>query len=228
MERFFYYHLSYLEPLKLNLISEIFRHINQNRERYDNIIVTGSFLEHGFNFNDIDILLISEEKEESMGINRIKCFIKELTGVPPHLLILDRQTLIQGLSSDPLYQMMLSKCVAKKRLIYKIKPKIDYKLLDLHLLNSKLVLDNFDLLDGQEKYYLTRNMVAIAQYLKTKNVKKEKVDQEIKRAFNLQDTGEIKRNVLDKEEFLKRYKLMYEDTFEKIMASIKKKAKREI
>ena len=121
--------------------------------------------------------------------------------------------------------MMLSKCVAKNRFIYRIKKRIDYKILDLHLLKSKILMQNYDVLNGREKYYFTRNMVAIYLFLHSKRIDREKVEKEIKDIFNLEDIGEIKFNMLDKESFLKRYKKIYNKTFDKIMENIKDGAK---
>ena len=73
----------------------------------------------------------------------------------------------------------------KKRFVYKIKHKIDYKILDLHLLKSKLLIDNFDLLSGDEKYYLVRNLISISLYLQKKIVDKNRVDKEIIMIYNL-------------------------------------------
>ena len=117
--------------------------------------------------------------------------------------------------------MMLSKCIAKKRFIFKIDYKMDYKILDLHLLKSKLLINNFDYLNGIEKYYLTRNMIAIFLYIKHKKINKEIVDKEIEKLFNIKDIQEIKQNILDKNEFLRLYKKIYNNAFNKIMENIK-------
>ena len=113
---------------------------------------------------------------------------------------------------------------AKKRFVYKTKHKIDYKILDLHLLKSKLLINNFDMLNGNEKYHLIRNIIAISLYLQEKNVNKEKVDSEIKKQFDF-DIEEIKQNVLEKNNFLKKYKAIYNKTFNKIMKGIKNDTK---
>ena len=71
-----FYGLKKLEPVKVNLIEEIVKRI-RNKVNVDNIIFTGSFLEKGFRFNDIDILLISES-EKSIEISLIKKEILEI------------------------------------------------------------------------------------------------------------------------------------------------------
>ena len=218
IEKPFFYNIKQIEPIKIDLIMEILNNINKITDKYENVIITGSFLDEGFNFSDIDIIIVSEERLNKI---QIKKGIEDTIKVKIHPVILNNRTLMDGLSIDPLYQLMLSRCIAKKRFIFKIDYKIDYKILDLHLLKSKLLIDNFDYLNGTEKYYLTRNMVAIFLYIKSKKINKEIVDKEIEKLFNIKSIQEIKQNILNKDEFLKLYKKIYNNTFNKIMENIK-------
>ncbi|MBI2564966.1 hypothetical protein HYV79_03170 [Candidatus Woesearchaeota archaeon] len=217
-ERQYFVNIKSLEQIKLKIVDELFRELDKMIEKYDNIVITGSFLDEGFNFNDVDILLISNE---NVNVDVLSKKLETITGVKIHIILIDTETLLNGLSTDPLYQTMLSKCIAKKRFIYKIQPKIDYKILDFHLLKSKILIDNFDILDGSEKYYLTRNMIAILDYLKFKKVSRDKIDKDIKKLFNLESVELIKKNLLDKEIFLKTYSKTYDQTFNLIMSQIK-------
>lgn len=212
-ERPYYYNIQSLEPFKVKLIQEIFSLVDQHSNSYENIIITGSFLEKGFHFNDLDILLISEEKEY---IEAIKDVIEMHTGVKTQLLLISNKQLLQGLATDPLYEMMLSRCVAKKRFIYKTEKQTNYKLLDIHLLKSKTLIDNFDLLDGSEKWYLVRNMICISLFLQSKKITLEHVEEEIKKHLGT-TIQTIKKNMLLKNEFLKKYKQIYQKTFMQIL-----------
>ena len=218
-EKPYFYNIKYIEPIKLDIVNEIMSIIDKISNNYENIIITGSFLDTGFNFNDIDVIIIISEGK--LNAKYIKNIIEDRTGIKTHIILLDNRTLIRGLSTDPLYQMMLSRCISKKRFIYEIKRKIDYKILDLHLLKSKVLMDNFDLLNGEEKYYLIRNMIAIYLKHQQKKINKEKVDREIIKIFSLNDIKQIKQNILEKNIFLKKYKTIYKKTFNRIMESIK-------
>lgn len=220
-EKLMFYNVEHLEPLKVQAIKEIFASIDKGISTYENVIITGSFIDGGFNFNDVDILIVTQSKENIAGLKKS---IVLSTGLVPHIILIDNRMLVEGLSTDPLYQAMLSKCVAKKRFVYKIRHKIDYKLLDLHLLKSEILPDNFDVLNGSEKYYLTRNMVAICLYLEGKKVNAEKINAEIKQVFNL-NINEIKQNMLDKNSFIKKYREIYNNCFNQIMEGIKNAAK---
>ena len=128
LEKPYFYNVKNLEPIKLKIIEEIFDILDGSIEEYENLLITGSFLNAGFNFNDIDIMIISDRQ---IDINSIKKLIENRIGINPHIISLNNKVIIKGLSLDPLYQMMIDKCVSKKRFIYKISRKIDYKLLEL-------------------------------------------------------------------------------------------------
>ena len=216
-EKLYFYGVKKLEPVKLGIVEEIMRIIDKTFGDYENIFVTGSFLEEGFHFNDVDILTVTEDK---LNQKIIKENIEKKIGIKAHVLFLSNKELTRGLETDPLYQIMLSKCVSKKRFVYKTKPKIDYKMLDLHLLRSKALIDNFDVLSGDEKYDLIRNIIAIYLYLENNKLSKELVDNKIKVAFDLKDIKELKQNLIDKKDFLKKCKLIYNKTFSKILQGI--------
>ena len=210
----YFYNIPSIEPTKLKIINELFSIIDRLIEN-ENIIITGSFLEKGFHFNDIDIIIITDKKYD------IQKILEDTFKTKIHVLIMSNEALMKGLSSDPLYQMMISSCISKKRFVYKIKNEIDYKILDVHLLKSKLLLDNFDILTGKEKYDLTRNMIAISLFLTNKKLSKKIVDNEIKKTLGI-DAERIKQNLIEKAVFLKKYKKMYDKTFEMIIDGIKK------
>jgi len=216
IEKLYFYGLKSLEPIKLTVIKEIFNIIDKKMENYGNIIVTGSFLEKGFGFNDIDILIISEEKA---NIEIVKEYIVNQIGIKPHIILIDNKSLIEGLSTDPLYLSMLSRCISKKRLIYNVKTKINYKLLDLQLLKSKIVIDNFDILSGNEKYYYLQNIIAIKLFLESKKVSKDSINKIIENLFKM-SKDKIKQNLIDKKEFIEKYKQIYNKTFKHIMEHI--------
>lgn len=225
MEKLYFYGVRSLEPFKTNLIETIFQEIDNKINNYDNIIITGSFLDKGFNFHDLDILLVSKETTNITNINLLKEDLEKLTGIDMHVILLSHVSLLKGLSRDPLYQLMLSKCVARKRIITRFEPVIDYKLLDYHLLKSGLLKDNFKALTGREKYYLVRNLVAISIFLKSKKVNREEVDKVILKEFSLKNISQIKENILIEKEFLPRYTQIYKQTFNSILKGAAHEAK---
>lgn len=215
----YFYNIKSLEPIKLEIIKKIMEIINFKIE-YKNIIITGSFLKNGFNFNDIDILIINKNKEDTEQTKKIYESIKSTIGIKAHIIVIDNKSFLKGLCTDPLYQMMLSRYVSKNRVIYKIKNEINYKLLDLQLLKSKSLMDNWDILNSNEKYYLTRNMLAVSLFLKHKKINDKRLEREVKHIFNT-SSKKIKQGLLEKNNFLRNYKKTYNTLFNKIMKNIK-------
>lgn len=211
----FFYNVRNIVPLKLMIIENIFKIIEETNP--ENIIITGSFLEDGFKFNDIDILLINETE---IDIKRLKEKIENEIGIKTHLILINTKTLILGLSTDPLYSLMLSKCMSKKRIIIKAKRIINYKLLDFQLLKSKILIDNFDILNGEEKYYLALNMISILLFMQNKKLSKKIVNYNIEKILNVK-IEDIKQNLIEKDKFIKKYDETYGKTFNTIMENIK-------
>lgn len=220
-EKLNFYNVGELEPVKVGIIPQIFKVIKMNADRCENIIVTGSFLEKGFFFNDIDIVLVAGEHIDE---KRIGSLIEDATGIKTHIIAISNAALIEGLATDPLYSVMLSRCVASKKFIYHAERRVDYKLLDLHLLKSKTLIDNFDVLNGSEKYDLVRNLAAIDLFLNGKKVSHDTIVREIKDKLGV-SVKEIKQNTLEKKEFVKKYSLLYKKTFEVILRGIERDSK---
>ena len=217
-EKPYFYNVNKLEPIKLWVIDKTFNILGKLIQKYDNIIITGSFLDEGFSFNDIDLIFITSEK---IDLSHIESELEKNIGINFDIIVLNNKTLIKGLNSDPLYQAMLSKCITKKRFIYRIRQSINYKLLDLHLLKSKSLIENFDVLTGDEKYGLVRNLIAIELFIHKKKVTKKLINNRINQIFGEITYKMIKKNMLNKNEFLKKYKLIYNKTFKEIMDGIK-------
>jgi hypothetical protein len=223
IEKPFFYNINFLEPIKVNIINEIFENIDKIFKTYDNIIITGSFLEKGFHFNDIDVLIVMDDHIDEKYLEEL---VENKLGIKPHIILINNKSLIKGLNTDPLYQTMLSKCVSRKRFIYKTKHEINYKILDLHLLKSKLFVENFNMLNGNEKYEMLRNVVSISLFLDKKEVSKNKVDKEIAKLFGKNTYKEIKDNIIsDKSKFLRRYKKLYKKLERRILRGIKSGSK---
>lgn len=207
----YYYHIKKLEPIKVQVINDLFNFLSNA----ENVIIAGSFLEKGFNANDIDIIIIN-------GVNsQTEKFIMEKFGMVAHVIEISYDALKKGVNTDPLFQMLLSKFVAKKRILFKIEQKINYKLLDLHLLKSKILLDNFDYLSGKEKYNMLRNVFAIKRFLELKELSKEYIDLEIANYFGKNSIKEVNDNIVEKKSFINKYRILYDGLFNKIMEGIK-------
>jgi len=213
IERFFFHNIRSLEKLKLKVIDDVFSEIEKIVVVYDNIIVTGSFLEKGFNFEDIDIIVLTDKKINSAIV---ELELSKKTGIKPHLIFLSNKEFLKGVTNIPAYEMMLAKCITKRRLVYRIERKLDHRILDLELLKSENLPLNFDSLNGKEKYNLTRNLIAISLFMKNEKLTKEAVDGEISRIFKIKpDT--IKANMLQKKSFSEIFRKIYRKTYNEVL-----------
>src|SRR3989344_5285749 len=116
-------------------------YIPKNREGLEvgSIVVIKPLIErkpkikiYSYNTKSIEPIKITDKK---LNASKIKENLERKIQIKIDLLILENKSLQQGINTDPLYNNMLSKCISKNRIIYKKQREINYKLLDLHLLN---------------------------------------------------------------------------------------------
>ncbi|MBU2639797.1 MAG: hypothetical protein KKG75_03800 [Nanoarchaeota archaeon] len=218
IERSYFYNIKELEPIKLEIVNKIFS-IIKNLTKYNNIIIAGSLLDKGFNFKDIDVLLINEEKINEKNVEKI---LESRLKIPIHLIHMTQKELKKALMIDPIWRIMLNKSISYKRIPPLPKTNLNYKYLDAQMIKSNLLIENSECLTGNEKYKLTRNLIAIYLFVKQKHLSKENIEREIEEKFNI-ESEELKNNIID-EKFIKKYKKFYKK-FEKEI--IKNAAKQE-
>lgn len=212
---FFYYGVKDIEPLKISIITEIISLIEKYTQP-ENIIITGSFLEDGFTFNDIDVLLITEEKE----IKNLQRILEEKVKMKIHLFFMTNNTFNKKRTIDPILALMLSKCITTARLPPIKKRELNYKLLDMLLLPCETFPLNYEQYSGKEKYYYLRSLFTIAAFIDGDKISKEELDKGIEDFFTV-TVEDIKQNLIeDKQAFIKKFKSMYSRTFNKIMEII--------
>lgn len=186
-----FYGVDYIEPIKMKIVEQIFDYLSGVDA--SNIMITGSFLEKGFHFEDVDVLIVAEK----CNANYYKGILKNSLGINFHLIVLDEKTLIKGIETDPMYQGMINTCIAKKRLFYRVRNKPNFKILDLHLLK------NIDLnTTGREKYKLVRNLIAIQMFIHNRKI--QNLNLQIERVFGKGTVENLKNNLVD-ELFLRKF-----------------------
>lgn len=202
-ENLYFYDLKFVNPLKLIIIKELMSVLDENIEDYENIIVTGSFLDKGFNFKDIDIIILTKNKQKK----NIENDIKEKLKIETHIIYFNKPSFTEALKIDPIWGLMLNRCVSKKRLPPLPAKKINYKYLDAQLIRSKILMDNFDYLTGKEKHKLVRNLIAIYLFINNKRLSEENLEKEIRKKLNI-EIEDLKNNLINKN-FLKKYNNFY-------------------
>lgn len=219
-KKLYYYGVKEISSMKIEMINIIMSFID-SLIKSENIIITGSFLDKGFNFNDIDIIIISDVIGNAHLISQR---LKMLSGIDVDVLLMNNKSLSIGLQTDPLYQLMLSRCVSMARMIYKTDNKVKYRLLDLHLIKSKSFAENFDFLTERERYAHIRNVLSIKMFIENRRLNNETLEKEIKSALGY-TKADILENQFDKGDLIKKYKTIYVKLASKILESIKYESK---
>jgi len=168
-----------LESLKREIVKLVFK-IVDSWGYYDNIIITGSFLDEGFNFEDIDIIIINPGNMEK---EKLKNSIEENTGISPHLIFIDSESFNKGIKRDPLFRLMVDRYVSAKRAIFRKDREINYKLLDIYLLKNKNLIEGYDLFSIKQRKKLLRDFISIKLFSENKEVTIENIEKETNRLF---------------------------------------------
>ena len=192
-----------LNNIKKEIAKKIFENINESGH-CENILITGSFLEEGFDFNDIDIIII-----DSKGINEknLKEKIEESIGIKAHLIFIEAEMLNKGIERDPLFRLMIGKYVSVKRIKLRRKININYKLLDAYLVKDHNLIDCFDILSIRERMKLLRDFIGIKLFSEGKNVSLESIKKEIEKMFGRETIEKLfyYGDISARQKFLKIY-----------------------
>ncbi|MAG08491.1 hypothetical protein CMO89_03390 [Candidatus Woesearchaeota archaeon] len=168
-----------LDSLKKEIIKKIFEIID-NSGNYDNIIITGSFLNKGFNFEDIDIIIINPK---SINKENLENSIKKDIEIMPHLILIDSESFNRGIKRDPLFRLMINRYVSIKRNIFRKDKEINYKLLDAYLLKNKNFIEGYDFYNIKQRKKLLRDFISIRLFTGNKEVTIKNVKKEIELIF---------------------------------------------
>jgi hypothetical protein len=189
-----FYHVERIEPIKNKIVEELFSFLQETIENPDNIILTGSFLERGFVFQDVDIIILTNDTIDNKMLEKTT---EERFGLKMHILSMKKEEFYKGVSTNPLFCSMLSNFVSLKRINMNIPQILIREILDLNILKTKDLILNFEILSGREKYYLLRNLVATKLFIEKKKITKKNMDLLIKNITG-SEIEKIKDNLMDK------------------------------
>jgi hypothetical protein len=211
-----------LESLKKEIVKLIFKIID-SYGHYDNIIITGSFLDKGFNFEDIDIIIINPKNMEK---EKLKNSIEENTGIKPHLILIDSESFNRGIRRDPLFRLIIDRYVSAKRTIFRKDREINYKLLDIYLLKNKNLIEGYDLFSIKQRKKLLRDFISIKLFSENKEVTIKNIEKEINKLFS----KDIIENLFyygnneEKHEFIAKLKKEFNKLEKHILKNVSKQA----
>ncbi len=193
-----------LSEFKRKLILEVIRTIKNNASK-KNILISqiffiGSFLTEKVDYNDIDIVIVTDSKQS------LEEELADKFNLKFHILTMKEGALEKLLQICPLTISMFSKFISDKEFKEEYLRKIDQEhiqsllmmpqdLLEIDL-NSKVFFDNL------------RRLTAIERFLENKNLNAEKINQELKELLGERIFKIIKNNELiddDLKEVLRKH-----------------------
>jgi hypothetical protein len=207
-----FYHVKKIEPIKNKIVEELFSFLQENIENPDNIILTGSFLEKGFVFQDVDIIILTNDRIDNKMLEKTT---EERFGLKMHILSMKKEEFYKGVSTNPLFCSMLSNFISLKRINMNIPQILIREILDLNILKTKDLILNFEILSGREKYYLLRNLVATKLFIEKKKITKENMDILIKKIIGT-EIEKLKENLI-KEDVVTDIEKEYNSLLNKIL-----------
>ena len=211
-----------LESLKREIVKLVFK-IVDSHGHYGNIIITGSFLDEGFNFEDIDIIIINSVNIEK---DEIKNTIERNTGINTHLTLIDSESFNRGIRRDPLFRLMIDRYVSTKRAIFRNDRELNYKLLDIHLLKNKNLIEGYDLFSIKQRKKLLRDFISIKLFSENKKVTIKSIEKETNMLFG----RDIIENLFyygnneEKHKFIAKLKKEFNKLEEHILKNVTKQA----
>jgi len=172
VQLFYSKNLKKLSNFKETLIKDIFSFLNKFKE-IEQIFVFGSFLTREIDYNDIDILIISEKStEDEIYQHLIKRFNLKF-----HVISVNKKKLEEVLEICPLIRSMLYYFVSDKPYSIKKDTKIDKNHIRFLLMLPQDLLE----VDVNSKmfYDALRRLLTIELFLQDKEIDPNKIDEKL-------------------------------------------------
>lgn len=211
-----------LGSLKKEIIKMVFKMID-SEGYYDNLLITGSFLDEGFQFEDLDVVIINPRHIQK---DRLKESIKQRTGIEPHLILMDAESFARGIKRDPLFRLMVDRYVSARRTLFKKGRELNYKLLDVYLLRNKNLIDGYDLFSIKQRKKLLRDFVSIKLFSENKEVTIRNIEKEINILFGKDIIEDLfcYGNNEEKHKFIMKLKKEFNKLESRILKNVPKQA----
>jgi predicted nucleotidyltransferase len=167
--------LNHLGEFKLNLIKNIFSILSKFSE-IKRIFVVGSFLTQKTDYNDLDIIVISNKNE----LEEKACSaLDEKLPFKFHILAISEKSFENLIRIDPLIRSMLYYFISNKKFELSKNTEIDKKHIEFLLMMPEDLLKT-KVFSGRAYYDSLRRIIAIRRFVSRSNINPLQVDQELK------------------------------------------------
>ena len=208
--------LQKLSTFKENLIREVFSFLSRF-EGLQQIFVVGSFLTEKVDYNDIDILLVTD-KQERYYEERIYPKLVDKFNLRFHIISIAEDRLSHLLEVCPLTRSMLYYHVSDKKSLDESNRKIDESHLRFLLMMPEDVLE----IDVSSRvfYDSMRRLLTIERFLEVKDEDPVKINDELKKTLGDVLFFQLKSNEAIDEKIVKRIRALIMAELDKIKGMI--------
>ncbi len=162
-------HLKKLTRFKKQLIQEIFKSLLKYKKITQTYII-GSFLTTHEEYNDIDIVLISEEEIDE----KVQTSLTQEYNLRFHVISIKKDALTNSLKECPLMRSMFYYYVSNQEGLVFPTPKINKNYIKFLLMLPKDILNIG--IEGRILYDALRRVIVIEAFLKKEEIAPDKID----------------------------------------------------
>ena len=208
-----------LEEFKEKLIKEIFSHLSIFPE-IKQMFIVGSFLIEKVDYNDIDLIIITDKKQENLEEKIYDYLIKKLQ-LKFHIIVIPENSFLDLLKVCPLTRSMFYYCISDKKFDLSKNIMLDKNHIKFLLMmpedllkitaNSRLFYDNI------------RRLITINQFLENKDLNPVKINVRLKSLLGDYLYSQIKNNEPIDEIVIKRLRENIKENLNKIQKNLKDK-----
>ena len=198
-----------LSDFKKKIIKEIFNCLNEFKE-IKQVFVFGSFLTKKVDYNDIDIMIISDKLNE----NKAYDLISEKVNMKIHIITMPEAKLEELKKICPLTRSMFYYSISNRQFLLEEKSEIDKKHLEFLLMMPEDILKIN--VDGKTLYNNIRRLITIENFIKNKSEDPLKVNAEIENIINKNIQSKINDNEQLSDEEIKKLKSIIKNKLNKI------------
>jgi hypothetical protein len=176
----YYYNIKKSIPFKEKLIQEIFKLLSQERSA-EQLFIVGSFLSEKVDYHDIDIVLLTSQKDQQKEEEIYKRLTDKFS-LKFHVIAIEKQSVEHLLKICPLTRSMFSSCVSNKPFHQLSKKQIDKNHLRFLLMLPEDLLE-VKTVPSRVFYDALRRLIAIERFLENRDLNTKKIQEELSRAF---------------------------------------------
>jgi len=216
------YHSKNLQRLgefKEKLIKEIFSHLI-TFPNIKQIFIVGSFLTEKIDYKDIDLVIITNQKQENLEKKIYNYLIKEFP-LKFHIVIIPKNSFLNLLKICPLTRSMFYYYISNKKFDLPLNTTIDKNHIKFLLMMPE---DLLKIIANSRSFYDNlRRLITIKQFLENKSLNPTEINAKLKSLLGEFLYSQIKNNEPINKEILKNLRSIIRINLKEIQKNLKNK-----